>query len=375
MGYITSGNAAVDSMGKINISGNVIPQMWYRTVIKDNGKPHLLAVTVLADIVYWYRPSEVRDEGTGQVSGWKKHFKGDMLQKTYQQYSDLFGESKRSIKAAFDRLEGLGVIKRFFRNVTCSNGIVLNNIMFISLDTDVLYRLTYPGDGMGDTGKKQDTTADTGSQVKQDSTCSAGHKDATGSMDGEDKGCTTRVYNNKEEKTDAISVKGDSSIKKGIWEKETTPIQKNVLPPVKDMDIHKDKKCPACNEGTKYKADKTKLYSNIIKQNIDYDNIKYDLKGDYKYLDELLGIIVDTVSFEREKIHIGGADMPYQAVKSRFMKLDSLHIRYVLGCMKNNTKKIMNIKAYLLAALYNAPYTINHYYQSQVNHDLYGVYG
>ena len=71
MGYITSGNAAVDSMGKINISGNVIPQMWYRTVIKDNGKPHLLAVTVLADIVYWYRPSEVRDEGTGQVTGWK----------------------------------------------------------------------------------------------------------------------------------------------------------------------------------------------------------------------------------------------------------------------------------------------------------------
>lgn len=155
MGYITSGNAAVDSMGKINISGNVIPQMWYRTVIKDNGKPHLLAVTVLADIVYWYRPSEVRDEGTGQVTGWKKRFKGDMLQKTYQQYSDLFGESKRSIKAAFDRLEGLGVIKRFFRNVTCSNGIVLNNIMFISLDTDVLYRLTYPGDGMGDTGKNR----------------------------------------------------------------------------------------------------------------------------------------------------------------------------------------------------------------------------
>lgn len=372
MGYITSGNAAVDSMGKINISGNVIPQMWYRTIIKDNGKPHLLAVTVLADIVYWYRPSEVRDEGTGQVTGWKKRFKGDMLQKTYQQYSDLFGESKRSIKAAFDRLEGLGVIKRVFRNVTCSNGIVLNNIMFISLDTDVLYRITYPGDGTGDTGKKQDATTDGSSQVKHDN---AGHKYAIGSMDGEDKGCATGVYNNKEEKTDAISGKGDSNIKKGIWEKEATPIQKNVPPPVKDMDIHKDKKRPACNEGTKYKADKTKLYSNIIKQNIDYDNIKYDLKGDYKYLDELLGIIVDTVSFEREKIHINGADMPYQAVKSRFMKLDSLHIRYVLGCMKNNTKKIMNIKAYLLAVLYNAPCTINHYYQSQVNHDLYGVYG
>lgn len=373
MGYITSGNAAVDSMGKINISGNVVPQMWYRTVIKDNGKPYLLAITILADIVYWYRPAELRDEGTGQVTGWKKRFKGDMLQKTYQQYSDLFGESKRSIKAAFDRLESLGVVKRFFRNVTL-NGMVLNNIMFISLDTNVLCGLTYPADKPCGCSKKQDNTADAGKIRDKAGTDCTEDKENTGNMKEKNGTCTTGFYKIKEKQTDAICSNCNSSIKKDPEEKDTTLMQKNVPPPVNSTARHKDKKYPACSETPVYKADRTKEYINIIKQNIDYDNIKYDLKNDSRYLDELLGIIVDTVSFERGKIHIGGADMPYQAVKSRFMKLDSLHIRYVLKCMQDNTKKIMNIKSYLLAALYNAPYTINHYYQSQVNHDLYSVY-
>lgn len=57
MGYLTSGNEIVDAMGSINISGNIIPAVWYRTITKENGKPYLLAIVILADIVYWYRPS------------------------------------------------------------------------------------------------------------------------------------------------------------------------------------------------------------------------------------------------------------------------------------------------------------------------------
>ena len=114
MGYITSGNQIVDAMGMMNISGNVIPQIWYSTITRPNGKPYLLAITLLSDLVYWYRPAEERDEQSGRVIGWKKRFKGDLLQKTYQQYADLYGESKRSIKAALDRLEELGVIKKEF---------------------------------------------------------------------------------------------------------------------------------------------------------------------------------------------------------------------------------------------------------------------
>lgn len=144
MGSLASGNRTVDAIGTLHLSGNVVPQIWYKTITKETGKPYLLAITLLADIVYWYRPTEVRDERSGQIIGWRKKFKGDLLQKTYQQYADLFGESKRTVKAALDRLENLGVIKKEFRDVECENGITLYNLMYISLDVDVLAKMTYP---------------------------------------------------------------------------------------------------------------------------------------------------------------------------------------------------------------------------------------
>lgn len=58
--------------------------------------------------------------------------------------------------------------------------------------------------------------------------------------------------------------------------------------------------------------------------------------------------------------------------ESKFLKLNSSHLNYVIGCMKNTTTKITNIKAYMVTTLYNAPSTINHYYQQEVQHDMYG---
>jgi len=72
-------------------------------------------------------------------------------------------------------------------------------------------------------------------------------------------------------------------------------------------------------------------------------------------------------------IRIGGEEYPYNLVKSKFLKLNSSHLQYVIGCMQNNTTKVANIKAYLITALYNAPNTISHYYNAEVNHDLYGI--
>lgn len=81
MGSLASGNRTVDAIGTLHLSGNVVPQIWYKTITKETGKPYLLAITLLADIVYWYRPTEVRDERSGQIIGWRKKFKGDLLQK------------------------------------------------------------------------------------------------------------------------------------------------------------------------------------------------------------------------------------------------------------------------------------------------------
>lgn len=144
MGYLTSGNEIVDAMGSINISGNIIPAVWYRTITKENGKPYLLAIVILADIVYWYRPSEVRDQGTGHILGWKKKFSDDLLRQSYQYYADLFGESKKTIKTAMDKLEKLQVIRREFRTVSYGDGLVCNNVMYVELKPDMLYQLTFP---------------------------------------------------------------------------------------------------------------------------------------------------------------------------------------------------------------------------------------
>ena len=126
----TTGNSKVDAMAQIQLTGNVIPQIWYRTITKENGKPHLLAITILSDIVYWYRPTEIRDEGTGNLIGYRKKFKADILQRSYDQFAELFGESKRSVTDAVIRLEALGVIKREFRTIDVA-GIKYNNVLFI----------------------------------------------------------------------------------------------------------------------------------------------------------------------------------------------------------------------------------------------------
>ena len=144
MGYLTSGNIIVDAMGSINISGNIVPAIWYSTITKENGKPYLLAIVILADIVYWYRPSEVRDQGTGQILGWKKKFSEDILRQSYQYYADLFGESKKTVKTAMDKLEKLQVIKREFRTISYGDGLVCNNVMYVELKPDILYQLTFP---------------------------------------------------------------------------------------------------------------------------------------------------------------------------------------------------------------------------------------
>ena len=114
------------------------------------------------------------------------------------------------------------------------------------------------------------------------------------------------------------------------------------------------------------------IYREIILENIEYRHLVQNNQIDRERLDELVELIVDTVWSARKTIRIAGDDYPAEVVKSRFMKLDSSHIEYVLSSMQENTTYVRNIKKYLLAALYNAPSTISSYYTSLVNHDLYG---
>ena len=113
-------------------------------------------------------------------------------------------------------------------------------------------------------------------------------------------------------------------------------------------------------------------YREIVLDNIEYEYLAQDDHIDREQLDEIAELIVDTVCSARKTIRIAGDDYPAEAVKSRFMNLDSSHVRYVMDCMRDNTTYVRNIKKYLLAALYNAPSTISNYYSSLVQHDMYG---
>ena len=104
-----------------------------------------------------------------------------------------------------------------------------------------------------------------------------------------------------------------------------------------------------------------KLDIAILKERYPYDTAE---------IDEIFGIILDTVCSNQKYIYISGDKKPADIVRSSFMKLDSMHIEFVMDGMKKNTTHIRNMKKYLMAALYNATLTINNYYQSLVQHDM-----
>ena len=118
--------------------------------------------------------------------------------------------------------------------------------------------------------------------------------------------------------------------------------------------------------------DVRETYREIILENIDYDILADDPQIGREQLDEIVEIILDTVCTSRKTIRIASNDFPVEVVKSRFLKLNSSHIQYIMACMKENTTRIRNIKKYLLAALYNATFTIGSYYSALVQHDLSG---
>ena len=114
-------------------------------------------------------------------------------------------------------------------------------------------------------------------------------------------------------------------------------------------------------------------YMEIIKENIEYEHhMKYGRWQDKGLYEELYEVICEIVCVKHKTVKIGGNDYPYELVKSKFLKLNSSHLEYVIGCMQETTTKIANIKAYMVTALYNAPTTINHFYQQEVQHDMYG---
>lgn len=317
----STGNAIVDEVSEMNLTGNVVPLAWFKTMVGESGKPMLLAIDLLADIVYWYRPKEIRDEGTGDLIGFQKRFKADLLQRSYRQIEQRFGVTKKQARTALDFLCKIGVIRKHLRDEMTADGIPLHNNMYLELVPERLRELTYPH-------------LDDDVPLREPPSANEDTKVVTCKSEGGDIKVTTSTKNTTKNST-------------------------------------RDYNNPIYTEEDEMEV--IRMYEQLIKENIEYEYLIQDHKGLYKgHIDEIVNLIVETVAIPRKSVTIGGNKYPYEIVKSQLSKLNSEHIRYVLGCMMKNTTKVKNIRSYLLTALYNAPNTIDNYYQSEVNHDLYG---
>ena len=113
-------------------------------------------------------------------------------------------------------------------------------------------------------------------------------------------------------------------------------------------------------------------YEELIRDNLELDILAQSSRLDMDRINEMVEIMLDVVCSTKPTIRINGEDMPQQVVKSRFLKLNSSHIEYILDAMRDCPSDIRNIRAYMLTVLYNASLTIDNYYSALVNRDMYG---
>lgn len=311
-----TGNPAVDRMSRLQITGNVIPVAWFKTIRKATGKPNLNAIIILADIVYWYRPVEVRDEATGQLIGLRKRFSADLLQRNYQQMSEQFGISKRDTTNAIVELEKLGVIRRVFRTIE-KGGHLVSNVLFLDLDVDVLEKLTYP---------ENYEKMEQGGEYR-------GCPRFGGEVSPKPVGGITQMRERVPLKTEG-----------GVPEICETNTENNY------RDYNRDYHILSFPEAEEE-----------IRVQIDYDALKFDAPYDER-IDEILGIMVDVMTSTAQEIRVNKENKPAAVVKSQFSKLRKQHIEYVLRCMDEAETKARNIRAVLITALYNSVHTISSYY-------------
>ena len=356
-GIYSTGNEIVDENAKLNISGNIIPQVWYRTIIRESGKPNLTAIIILADIVYWYKPTEIRDEGTGQIIGVRKKFKSDLLQRSYQQLSEQFGISKKEATNAVVFLEKLGVVKRVFRTISM-NGIVVNNVLYLELVVDRLKELTYPEETRADLDSAENGRGKAKAKAEKMSFPTAIEKEIPF----------------VEERAVPFQRERVSPFKEGAYpDRETEPWIAKEVPQTDSGQTNTEITTKTIAESTQKNTTEivTGYRNNPIlsyqaaeeqfKDQIDYDAIWIDRPFDRKLLNEIVGLAVDVLTSNAKTIRVNQEERPLGIVQGMYKKLDKFTVEYVIDSIKQCTRKANNIRAVLLTALYNATLTANSY--------------
>lgn len=405
-----TGNATVDQISGMEITGNVIPSAWYQTIRKETGKPYLNAIIILSDIVYWYRAIEVRDEESGEILGYRKKFKADILQRSYQQIAEQFGISKRDASNAMVALEKLGVVKRVFRKLKVDR-FIIPNVMFLALDVEVLRRLTFPENGGPGEGNRKDKEelmdkdlevmeetdgevwseeqmnheAEMRETVESEKTSNSGKEDRRNingqgrakTGDSSESGKKECQKEHKECGKKVNTLSGRSEVRSG----QLGPLacREGVSPEWGDTSKAAGRQLQNRRADTAYMGEtNTEItykdynrdslilssYQGIreeFKRQIEYDILKHDL-GDTDELDELVEIASEVLTSTARTIRVNREERKAAEVKERYKSLTMLHVQYVLRCMSETAVKIRNIRAVMITALYNASSTISTYY-------------
>ena len=434
MKLIDTGCPTVDQMGELDFTGNVVPQNWLKEITKkndrdeDTGKAYLLAIAILSELVYWYRPKEERDERTGQVLEYTRKFKYDLLQKSYDELAEEYGESKRSVKAAMDRLEELKLIRREFRNLKFTNGKVVLNVMYVDLNVERIKAITFEKKGKKEEKQGRNSGAGVWEIEKVISTSGQFVQKFDGADNpdwGEKIGSdglkmpVSPVNSNVTKKCNIslqknvgyVAEKCNISPQKNegyVAEKCNISPQKNAGYPAENcnLSIQKSVTCPVENCGTNTEITTENTTENIshvslshpipsdqigqdgiralgkkksgaeiravredIRNRISFDALAADDRINPDILRELVEIMVE-VYITGADVTIGGNPIPYEFICERFDQYDQFMMEYVLLSLRKNETKVGNVKKYLLATLYNAPTTMINYYRQEVQHDF-----
>lgn len=412
-------NETVDRMAGMRMEGHVVPQAWCRTIRKGTGKPNLNAIMILSDIVSLYTPGEERDRVTGEKTGFIKKFRGDLLQKSYQEFADQFGITRRDATNAMVELEKLGVVKRVLRTVRTGQGAV-PNVLFIALDVDVLERLTFPeGRTDGRETEEEAKGTDAGRKITPDRRKRTGNENGgrggkmpeSGETAGngempEKRGIAEdgEISGGREEKHAAgeasVGIRGDGGKRKGSDEssrnrdgalRENTgcmPVIRATgnaadagghgVPDFGDISGSRDSCCGnhMMRGGKTEKYGREMGYDNHLhnypvspiyqqavedfKEQISYGELSREYGGDRR-LDELVSVAADIITSTAKTIRVNREERPAAVVRARFEKLTDEHVEYVLESLASVKKRIINVRAVMVTALYNAVDTFGTY--------------
>lgn len=334
-----SGNETVDRMTYFGITGNVTPHSWFKTILKDTGRPHLLAIELLADIVYWYRPQEIRDENTGHLLRYQKKFSGDMLQKSYEAYAEFFGEKKRIIKEAMDVLVRLGVVKRQFRTVKTSVA-TLSSVMFLDLDIESLHALTYPEDSpiVDNLSTKNNAEQENGENQEKS------YQQVDNSK--MQKAAENKAFPKESEGTDPWVRKIVPPLTKNRtpgYEKTYPPVRITVPPGTENRIPYTENSDENTEEIT---SERTSIYhpyliahtreqlaENLekkLREQIGFEKLVQEYCYAGKALDEALKRIAEAMAMEKDPVIISGKQYPYSLANMRFSTASEITFRKAL---------------------------------------------